>query len=494
MEISREYFSMLDYAVTKLTGFYRSLQIDPIIVDNVKKHCPWLYNEDHGLRFVLLSDVIKCYKDLGYSTDMDTLEGLGLFMLTFEQGKDKDGIHDYDRLQYLLAIGKDASKELISILEGQLLRVNNGTLMALVLEGSDKSLAQRYYVLLYRFMSVVAKADGTVTQEESEYLAKLLACSVEVPTDMGKPFIKVTPEDARKIQEKNDANTRRYFESSKPHPNFNELDNLPAMKELDSLIGLAGVKEEIHGLANFARVMQLRKQEGLKTTPLSLHCVFTGNPGTGKTTVARILGKIYHFLGLLNTSKFVETDRAGLVAEYIGQTAVKTNKVIDSALDGVLFIDEAYSLVSGDKSDYGLEAISTLLKRMEDNRDRLVIILAGYTDNMEEFIQANPGLRSRFSRTIKFEDYNEEELFQIFELNLKKYEYVLDPAAVETVRETIRQAAEGRDKEFGNARYIRNIFEKVIQNQANRVAYIPRVTAEDLTLIKEEDVHNLPLR
>ena len=494
MEISREYFSMLDYAVTKLIKFYRSFQNDPIINRNVKEHCMWLYNEDHGLKFVVMSDVMNCYRDLGYDMGPDTLEGLGLFMLTFDQGNDEDGIHDYDRFQYLLALGKDAGMELIGLLERQLFRVNDGTFMSLVLKDSDKSLTQRYYVLLYRFMSVVAKADGTVTQEESEYLAKLLARSAELPGEMSRPYLKVTPEDAKKNLEKNDANTRRYFESSKPHPNFGELDKLPAMQELDSLIGLAGVKEEIHGLANFARVMQLRKQEGLKTTPLSLHCVFTGNPGTGKTTVARILGEIYHFLGLLDSSTFVETDRAGLVAEYVGQTAVQTNKIIDSALDGVLFIDEAYSLVSGDKSDFGMEAISTLLKRMEDDRDRLVVILAGYTDNMEEFIQANPGLRSRFSRTIQFADYNEEELFQIFELNLKKYEYVLDPAAVERVKETIRQAVEGRDKDFGNARYIRNIFEKMIQNQANRVAYIHRVTAEDLCLIKEEDVHNLPLR
>ena len=494
MEISREYFSMLDYAVTKLTGFYREIQKDPVVVAKAAEYYPVLYSPEHSLKYLVLSDVINCYRELGYERDLDTLEGLGLFMLTFEQGKEEDAIHSYERLPYLLAMGKAASKEVIGILDEQLSWVSNGTLISRVLEDSDESLTQRYYVLLYRFMSAVAKADGTVNEQESAFLANLLAKSTEKPGPMGKPVMKITPEEGRRILENDKKQTRRYFESSKPHPQFDDLDKLPAMQELDAMIGLGGVKEEIHGLANFARVMQLRKQEGLKAAPLSLHCVFTGNPGTGKTTVARILGKIYHFLGLLSTENFVETDRAGLVAEYVGQTGPKTNRVIDSALDGVLFIDEAYSLVSGDKSDFGMEAISTLLKRMEDDRDRLVVILAGYTDNMETFIQANPGLRSRFSRTIAFEDYSEDELFQIFELNLKKYEYVLEPEAAEKVRETIRKAVEGRDKEFGNGRYVRNLFERVIQNQANRVAYIPHVSAEDLNLIKAEDIHHLPLK
>lgn len=192
------------------------------------------------------------------------------------------------------------------------------------------------------------------------------------------------------------------------------------MKELDSLIGLKSVKDEISELRNFIKIQQMRKSQGLKTSHISYHCVFTGNPGTGKTTVARIVAEIYRNMGILSKGHLVETDRSGLIAEYLGQTAVKTNQIIDSALDGVLFIDEAYSLVQkySNSSDYGHEAVATLLKRMEDDRDRLVVILAGYGDEMKDFIDTNPGLQSRFNRYIHFEDYGVDELLAIFKLNL----------------------------------------------------------------------------
>ena len=484
MYISREYFAMLDSAVSKLTAFHLKLRADEQFFSQAKEKYPWsiFINDSEGLKTILLIDVVNCYKEIGYALDLDTPEGLGLFMLSFDQGNPQEGIHDYSRFQLVYSMGKGAVQELINAIGEQSACSADGTVMASLLEDQEEDLVRQYHVLLYRFMSVIAKADGTVNEKESGYLATMLARTEEKRE-------RTDGKEARGV-----VRAKNYFEQSKPHADFDGLDNLPAMRELDEMIGLARVKEEIHGLANFARVMQLRKQEGLKTAPLSLHCVFTGNPGTGKTTVARILGKIYHYLGLLDTDKFVETDRSGLVAEYVGQTAVKTNKVVDSALDGVLFIDEAYSLVNSDKSDFGMEAISTLLKRMEDDRDRLVVILVGYTDNMETFIQANPGLRSRFSRTIVFEDYDEDELFRIFELNLKKYEYTLDSEAAEVLRNVIREAVANRDKEFGNARYVRNIFEKAIQNQANRVAYLPHVSTENLTVILAEDVRNLPLR
>lgn len=257
--------------------------------------------------------------------------------------------------------------------------------------------------------------------------------------------------------------------------------------ELDTLVGLASVKEEIKTLSNFIKIQQKRKEQGLKSSSVSYHCVFTGNPGTGKTTVARIVAQIYKDLGILSKGHLVETDRSGLVAEYVGQTAVKTNKIIDSALDGVLFIDEAYSLI-GTGQDYGKEAIATLLKRMEDNRDRLVVILAGYSKEMQDFINTNPGLQSRFNRYIDFPDYSAEELLQIFEKNVEKFDYKLEKEALVAMSEYFQHAVENKDANFGNARFVRNIFEKTLEKQANRLSTDPDLDTNELTLITLADL------
>ena len=257
--------------------------------------------------------------------------------------------------------------------------------------------------------------------------------------------------------------------------------------ELDALVGLSSVKEEIKTLSNFIKIQQKRKEQGLKSSSVSYPCVFTGNPGTGKTTVARIVAQIYKDLGILSKGHLVETDRAGLVAEYVGQTAVKTNKIIDSALDGVLFIDEAYSLI-GTGQDYGKEAIATLLKRMEDDRDRLVVILAGYSKEMQDFINTNPGLQSRFNRYIEFPDYSAEELLQIFEKNIAKFDYKLEKEARVAMAEYFQNAVENKDANFGNARFVRNIFEKTLEKQANRLSTDPDLDTEELTLITKEDL------
>ena len=258
--------------------------------------------------------------------------------------------------------------------------------------------------------------------------------------------------------------------------------------ELDSLIGLASVKKEVQTLTNFIKIQQKRAEQGLKSSSVSYHCVFTGNPGTGKTTVARIVADIYKNLGVLKKGHLVETDRAGLVAEYVGQTAVKTNKIIDSALDGVLFIDEAYSLVGGGESDYGKEAVATLLKRMEDDRERLVVILAGYTKDMKPFIDSNPGLQSRFNRYIEFPDYTPDELYQIFALSLKKYDYHVTDDAKVALQHFFEEAVAHKDANFGNGRFVRNIFEKVLEHQANRLASESNLTTERLSEITIEDL------
>lgn len=290
--------------------------------------------------------------------------------------------------------------------------------------------------------------------------------------------------DTSKDEDSQDEDSQEEIIKSRNH----QVWNHSPMEELDSMVGLSRVKEEITTLTNFIKMKQKRDEMNLKSPTISYHCVFSGNPGTGKTTVARIIAEIYRNMGVLRKGHLVETDRSGLVAEYVGQTAVKTNKVVDSALDGVLFIDEAYTLAQGGNEDYGREAIATLLKRMEDDRDRLVVILAGYTNEIEQFIDSNPGLRSRFNRYIHFDDYTAEELYEIFCLQVKKSEYVLAEDASQYLKDRLAAVVADKPKDFGNARYVRNLFEKTIEAQSNRLASKAELSKDDLTLITKEDL------
>lgn len=262
-------------------------------------------------------------------------------------------------------------------------------------------------------------------------------------------------------------------------------DMADLQRELDSYVGLTAVKREVKDLINLATVEQLRRKHDLPTADMSLHMVFTGNPGTGKTTIARLMARVYHSLGILSKGQLVEVDRSGLVAGYVGQTALKTRKVIDSALGGVLFIDEAYALNGGGASDFGQEAIDTLLKAMEDHRDDLVVIAAGYDGLMERFIHSNPGLESRFNRFLHFPDYTEEELLAIFRMQCQKGCYTLDQEAEAPLQTLLR---ERMGPSFGNARGVRNLFEQILVQQAGRLAGQEAVTREDLMRITAADV------
>ena len=268
-------------------------------------------------------------------------------------------------------------------------------------------------------------------------------------------------------------------------PEGEQLDHV--LRELEELVGIGSVKEKVRQTANFAKVQQLRLAQGLQPIATSYHSVYTGNPGTGKTTVARLMGRIYKSLGILRKGHLVECDRAALVAEYVGQTAPRTNAVIDRALDGILFIDEAYSLVK-EHEDFGQEAIETLLKRMEDNRDRLIVIVAGYPEEMERFIRSNPGLQSRFSRFIEFPDYSPFELCRIFGLNCRRNGLVLAPVLREKVMHHFHQLWLKRDEHFGNARLVRNCFESVINAQANRLSQGGQLDAQALSRLESEDL------
>lgn len=263
---------------------------------------------------------------------------------------------------------------------------------------------------------------------------------------------------------------------------------------LDNLIGLNTVKHEVRRLVHFARVQNLRKQKGISSNDISLHSVFYGGPGTGKTTIARIYSKLLHTLGLLSKGHLVETDRSGLVGNYVGQTANKTSEKVEEAIGGVLFIDEAYSLHKGEGAnwDYGSEAVEVLMKRMEDYRHDFVVVVAGYPKPMRQFLRSNEGFRSRFASYVEFSDYSPAELLEIFIFFCEKGNYIVCDHTLELVRAAIGYAYDSRDESFGNARFVRNLFDSAVRNHAMRVGEsIADPSTIDLTTLQPEDVHPL---
>lgn len=290
-----------------------------------------------------------------------------------------------------------------------------------------------------------------------------------------------------------DENSTSTGEESSVINDSESLDKL--MEELNSLTGMDSVKKEINNLVNLLKICQIRKEKGLQLPPTTNHLVFLGNPGTGKTTVARILAKIYHGLGILSKGHLVEVDRSGLVAGYMGQTGEKVMEVVEKAMGGVLFIDEAYALASNKQDgDFGQEAIDILNKAMEDYRDDLIVIAAGYHDEMQDFLDANPGLRSRFNRTIEFPNYSADELIIIMNNRAKKLDYTFADDALEYAKEHFEKVLICPSESFGNARSVRNYLDNIINNQANRLVVESTFDENELTLLKLEDVKSVTLK
>ncbi len=349
--------------------------------------------------------------------------------------------------------------------------------------------------IVIRLGNLIAKADGQATTSELVALKNIqntIFDALQILPKSGEASSQKNPRSAQAKHHQNDERASSDGRASEltnaqvtpPPASLDEIQ-----EELAALVGMTTIKSEVQTFINFLKMQQLRGQADLPITKISLHMVFMGNPGTGKTTVARILGQIYGAMGILAKGHLIETDRSGLVAEFAGQTGPKSNRLIDQALDGVLFIDEAYSLVAETGDDpYGAEAVQALLKRMEDNRDRLVVILAGYPAEVERMLKSNPGLSSRFSRTINFPDFSPGEMAQIFFRMCQKHEYVIEKEAFARLLTGIHWLHLHRDEHFGNGRLVRNLFEGAVRHLANRIVLHPKVDRQLLTQFLPEDI------
>lgn len=472
-EADKSFITLCNETLMGLEAFQYHLERDEQFRDQINNHLNGLekvdaaslfhHRHNNRLSFLIMQDLIKCFESMGHSVYSPGKERLPLmmYMTALVCSPDK---YNLSGSQALPRDAKANLANMLSSLSGILscdAMRDDDTFLGVILRNFEPKLHKEYMGHLHRFALLVAKADGHITPKEQKFISGLI------------------PGGGTALKESvgNSAETKA-LKSAKMESSD---------EKLNSLIGLESVKDEVRRLRNFIAINKKRKEQGLKTTPISYHCVFTGNPGTGKTTVARIIADIYRELGVVKQGQLVETDRSGLVAEYVGQTAVKTNRIIDTAIDGVLFVDEAYSLATGDSKDFGYEAIATLLKRMEDDRDRLVVVLAGYGDEMHRFIDSNPGLQSRFSRYIHFPDYSAGELFEIVKRNLTSNDFIITPEAETRLRSKVETIVAAKDHNFGNARTARNLFERILERQAERLVNLNDITKADLQTILPSD-------
>lgn len=412
-------------------------------------------------------------KSLGYDFDNNTMKNFALDSAIIRDDFLNAPPHS---MEYFLRYGKD---EFI-MHEAKYYDIKKLYILAFQIVGED-------------FLSHCKHMDAIEVNQLTRYLfmlesnAKAFSKSGGVKPDRPDSIPFKSKEQKEDVSSNKESETPFVGKISGGDKTIADLDAL--LIQLEQLVGLVSVKNEVKNLINLLRINEIRMKNGLKTPATARHFVFTGNPGTGKTTVARLLSEIYCALGVLSKGHLVEVDRSGMVAAYMGQTAIKVKEVIDKAKGGVLFIDEAYSLSNETPGgDFGQEAIDTLVKAMEDNREDLIVIVAGYPDLMKKFIESNPGLKSRFQKTITFPDYNASELYQIFLTNCTENDYKLSDDAKDYLLKQLEQHVANKDKNFGNARDIRNFLNIAISAQANRLLAENATTPEALITFTLDDI------
>ncbi|MBQ2665584.1 AAA family ATPase [Methanobrevibacter sp.] len=443
--------SALKGHLSNVTFLVRTLDIELI-----RDYCPKISALDTGIDVIVLDDLFRYFSFLGLGDGVVTDNELSFINELLDSSYTRDDIMN---LSGEKADGLPESFECLHELD---MFAQNFDMTGVK---SCSELFESYRFLGKFFITVDGQLDEDVLDKYTDFIDDLR-------DNLGDYLLE---DDGTTVQ------IPKPVEEAERHSLDEYLD------ELNRLIGLEDVKRDVNSLINLVRIRKLRQERGIAQPPMSLHLVFSGNPGTGKTTVARLLSKIYHEIGLLSKGHLIETDRSGLVGGYVGQTAIKTREVIDTALGGILFIDEAYSLASTSENDYGREAIDTILKAMEDNRDDFIVIVAGYPALMDRFLHSNPGLESRFNKFIYFDDYTAEELYDIFMLLCGDANLSLDGPADDYARQYFEKMYEHKSSNFANGRAVRNFFEEVITAQANRLAPKENITDDELNTLTYED-------